>query len=136
MKCFCGLTFLILFLEDVHGFDYCSKSNYHLFCGVDCLRSPSLCNDKHRHSQLSITKSDITAITDSLNNLRNQAVIGKMDFITYYWDDWHKRLNKHKPFKFNLKTRPYKMNLIVSFIKVHYSRVGCYSQERSCSLTK
>ena len=109
MNHFSILTFLILNGAST-GFDYCSKSNYHMFCGVDCLRPPNLCNQNNMHSQLSITKGDITAITDSLNNLRDQAVTGTMNFITSY-KNW---MAKWTTMKYNLENRPYKMNLIVS----------------------
>ena len=96
-------------------FDYCSLSNYHMFCGVDCLRAPRICsqrgfNRKNTHSQVEVTQKSIDIIAHSLNTLRMQAVQGTMDFITNYWP-----LGEWKNFKYNLEKRPQYMNILVRY---------------------
>ena len=98
----------------IHCFDYCTKNNYHMFCNVDCLRSPKMCSKykkmKNSHTQLDITSKNIEAIENSLNTLREQCALGKLEFKSTQKVLWA------IPFQtiFNLEIKPYKMNKVVS----------------------
>ena len=98
----------------IHCFDYCTKNNYHMFCNVDCLRSPKMCSKykkmKNSHTQLDITSRNIEAIENSLNKLREECALGKLKFKSFRNVFWF------IPFLSNIggQVKPYRMNTIVS----------------------